>query len=44
MKTTSHLLAGHPFARFASWIALSAAYDLIFLAAAVLLFDHVLEE
>lgn len=44
VKTTSHLLAGHPFARFASWIALSAAYDLIFLAAAVLLFDHVLEE
>ena len=44
VKTTTHLLAGHPFARYSPWIALSAAYDLIFLAAAVLLFDHVLEE
>jgi heme exporter protein B len=44
VKTTTHLLAGRPFERYASWIALSAAYDLIFLAAAVLLFDYVLEE
>ena len=44
VKTTSHLLAGHPFARYAPWIALSASYDLIFLSAAVLLFDQVLEE
>ncbi|MBI1950963.1 MAG: heme exporter protein CcmB, partial [Acidobacteria bacterium] len=44
VKTTSHLFAGRPFERYASWVALSAAYDLIFLAAAVLLFDYVLEE
>ena len=44
VKTTSHLLAGHPVARYSPWLAMSAAYDLIFLAAAVLLVDHVLEE
>ena len=44
VKTTSHILAGRPFERFAPWLALSAAYDVIFLAAAVLLFDYVLEE
>ncbi|HEU4400732.1 MAG TPA: heme exporter protein CcmB [Candidatus Polarisedimenticolia bacterium] len=44
VKTTSHVLAGRPFERYASWLALSAAYDLIFLSAAVLLFDFVLEE
>jgi len=44
VKTTSHLLAGHPLSRYASWLAMSAAYDLIFLAAAVLLIDHALEE
>jgi heme exporter protein B len=44
VKTTGHLLAGRPFERSAPWLALSGAYDLIFLAAAVLLFDHVVEE
>jgi len=44
VKTTSQILAGRPFDRYASWIALSAAYDAIFLSAAVLLFDYVLEE
>ena len=44
VKTTSHVLAGHPFDRFSSWLALSAAYDVIFLAAAVLLFDYALED
>jgi len=44
VKTTTYVLAGRPFARYASWIGLSCAYDLIFLAAAVLLFDHVMEE
>jgi heme exporter protein B len=44
VKTTSQILAGRPFDRFAPWVALSAAYDAIFLAAAVLLFDYVLEE
>jgi heme exporter protein B len=44
VKATSHVLAGRPFARYEPWIALSAAYDAIFLAAAVLLFDYALEE
>jgi heme exporter protein B len=44
VKTTGHILAGRPFDRYASWLALSAAYDVIFLSAAVLLFDHVLED
>jgi heme exporter protein B len=44
VKTTGHLLAARPFERAAPWLALSGAYDVIFLAAAVLLFDHVIEE
>jgi heme exporter protein B len=44
VKATSHVLAGRPFERYAPWLALSAAYDVIFLAAAVLLFDYVMEE
>ncbi len=44
VKTTTHLLAGRPFAAYAHWVQMSAAYDVIFLAAAVLLFDYVLED
>jgi heme exporter protein B len=44
VRTTSHILAGHPFARYANWVYMSAAYDLIFIAAAVLLFDYALQE
>ncbi len=44
VKATSQVLAGRPFERYASWIALSFAYDAIVLAAAVLLFDYVLED
>jgi heme exporter protein B len=44
VKTTGHLLAGRPLARASDWLWMSAAYDLIFLAAAVLLFEHVVEE
>jgi len=44
VKSTSQILAGRPFDRYAPWIAMSAAYDAIFLAAAVLLFDVVLED
>ena len=44
VKATTHILAGRPFERYSSWVALSAAYDIIFLAAAVLLFDYVLED
>jgi heme exporter protein B len=44
VKTTSHLLAGRPFVAYAHWLQMSAAYDVIFLAAAVLLFDYVLED
>jgi len=44
VRTTSHILAGRPFARYANWVYMSAAYDLIFIAAAVLLFDYALQE
>lgn len=44
VRTTGHLLAGRPFERYANWVWMSVAYDLIFLAAAVLLFDFVLDE
>ncbi|HYV19156.1 MAG TPA: heme exporter protein CcmB [Verrucomicrobiae bacterium] len=44
VRATGHVLAGRPLDRFAHWIALSGAYDLIFLAAAVLLFDHALDD
>jgi heme exporter protein B len=44
VRTTSHILAGRPFDRYASWVWLSGGYDLVFLAAAVLLFDVALQE
>ena len=44
VRATGAILAARPLDRYAHWLALSAAYDLIFLAAAVLLFDHALEE
>ncbi len=44
VKTTSHILAGRPFRTWAHWLQMSAAYDVIFLAAAVLLFDYALED
>jgi heme exporter protein B len=44
VKTTTHLLAGRSFAAYGMWVQMSAAYDVIFLAAAVLLFDYVLED
>ena len=44
VRSTAHILAGRPFDRYATWVALSAGYDLIFLAAAMLLFDFVLDE
>jgi heme exporter protein B len=44
VRATAHILAGRPFARYANWIYLSAAYDLVFIAAAVLLFDYALQE
>jgi heme exporter protein B len=44
VRTTSHILAGRPFARYANWVYMSAAYDLVFIAAAVLLFDYALQE
>ena len=44
VRTTSHILAGRPFERYAHWIYMSAAYDLVFIAAAVLLFDYALQE
>ena len=44
VKATGLVLAGRPADRYAPWLWLSAGYDLVFLAAAVLLFDHVVEE
>jgi len=44
VKTTTHILAGRPFAAYGHWIRMTVAYDLIFLSAAVLLFDFVLED
>ena len=44
VKATSAILAGRPFDRYSHWLTLSAAYDIIFISAAVLLFDYVLEE
>ncbi len=44
VKATTYILAGHPFERFSPWIAMSAGYDIIFLAVAILLFDHVLQD
>jgi heme exporter protein B len=44
VRTTSHILAGRPFERYANWVYMSAAYDLVFIAAAVLLFDYALQE
>jgi heme exporter protein B len=44
VRTTSHILAGRPFARYANWVYMSAGYDLVFIAAAVLLFDYALQE
>lgn len=44
VKTTGHLLAGRPIDRVAGWLGMTVAYDLIFLSAAVLLFDQVVEE
>jgi heme exporter protein B len=44
VRSTSAIVAGRPLDRYAHWLMLSAAYDLVFLAAAVLLFDHILQE
>jgi heme exporter protein B len=44
VRATGHVLAGRSLDRFAHWLTLSASYDLIFLAAAVLLFDHALDD
>ena len=44
VRTTSHILAGRPLAHYVHWVSLSFGYDLVFLAAAVLLFDYALQE
>ena len=43
VKTTGYVLAGRSFGDCRVWLQMSLAYDVIFLAAAVLLFDVVLE-
>ena len=44
VRATGQILAERPLDRYTHWLALSGAYDVIFLAAAVLLFDYALEE
>lgn len=44
VRTTGPILAGRPFSSYAHWVGMSAAYDMVFLAAAVLLFDFALQE
>ena len=44
VRSMSQILAGRPFEHYAHWLYLSAAYDLVFIAAAVLLFDLALQE
>lgn len=44
VRTTSHILAGRPLEHYAHWVSLSFGYDLVFLAAAVLLFDYALQD
>lgn len=44
VRSTSAIVAGRPIDRYAHWLTLSFAYDVIFIAAAVLLFDHVLQD
>jgi heme exporter protein B len=44
VRSTSAIVAGRPLDRYGHWLMLSLAYDLVFLAAAVLLFDYVLQD
>ncbi len=44
VRATGALLDGEPFSEIGHWLRLMVAYDAIFLAAAFLLFDYVVEE
>lgn len=44
VRATGSLLDGEPFSEIGHWLRLMVAYDAIFLAAAFLLFDYVVEE
>jgi heme exporter protein B len=43
-QLTGQVLGGRPAAEGERWLALIAAYDLVFITAGLLLFDHLLEE
>jgi heme exporter protein B len=44
VKASSAALAGAPFAAFAQWLRILAAFDVLFVAAGYLLFEHVIGE
>jgi heme exporter protein B len=44
VRATGSLLDGEPLSEISNWLRLLVAYDVIFLAAAFLLFDYVVEE
>lgn len=44
VKASGAALAGEPFAAFAQWLKILAAFDLLFVSAGYLLFEHVIGE
>jgi heme exporter protein B len=44
VKATGAAIAGEPFAAFAQWLRILAAFDVLFLSAGYLLFEHVIGE
>ena len=44
VQATARLLAGRPLSEVSGWLKLLAAYDLVFVAVAVLLFPHTMDE
>jgi heme exporter protein B len=44
VKASGGALAGDHFAAFAQWLKVLAAFDLLFISAGYLLFEHVIEE
>src|SRR5437763_1735440 len=44
VQATARLLAGRPLSEVSGWLKLLAAYDLVFVAVALLLFPHTVDE
>ena len=44
MQLTARLFAGRPFAEVSAWLRLLVGYDIIFVAACILLFESTIEE